>query len=153
MWVLLYRFILVFASNNLASLNSVLRGNASCASKTLSQNPCQLCPPYLPIMWYFLPFQVNTSCATFKLFKSYYLLFVSMFYSSWGSMWCFIFQPCHLLLTDFHQWTSGIYIRLSNNFAKRAGKRGAQSQLITTFINNSLHMFCPDLSVSNLICK
>ena len=66
-------------------------------------------------------------------------------------MWCFIFRSCHLLLTDFHQWTSGIYIRLSNNFAKRAGKWGAQSQLITTFINNSLHMFCPDLSVSNLI--
>ena len=44
---------------------------------TLSQNPCHLCPPYLPTMWYFLPFQVNTSCATFKQFKSYYLLFVS----------------------------------------------------------------------------
>ena len=128
MWVLLYRFILVFASNNLASQSLVLRGNASRASKTLSQNPCQLCPPYLPIMWYFLPFQVNTSCATFKRFKSYYSLFVSMFYSSWGSMWCFIFQSCW---TDFHQWTSG-FIRLSNNFAKRAGKWGAQSRLITT---------------------
>src|SRR5215218_7088573 len=79
---LLYRFILVFASNNLASQSLVLRGNASRASKTLSQNLCRLCPPYLPTMWYFLPFQVNTSCATFKQFKSYYLLFVSMFYSS-----------------------------------------------------------------------
>ena len=79
--------------------------------------------------------------ATFKLFKSYHLLFVSMFYSSWGSMWCFSYQPCHLLMTDFHQWTSGIHIRLSNNFAKRAGKWGAQSRLITTLTINFVHIF------------
>ena len=90
-------------------------------------------------MWYFLPFQVNTSYATFKLFKSYHLLFVSMFYSSWRSMCCFIFQPCQLL-TEFHQWTSGIYICLSNNFAKRAGSRVPSPKLITTLTINSLHI-------------
>ena len=42
--------------------------------QNLSQNPCHLCPPYLPTMWYFLPFQVNISCATFKLFKTLLLL-------------------------------------------------------------------------------
>ena len=36
---------------------------------------------------------------------------------------------------------------------KKSWQRGAQPQLITTFINNSLHMFCPDLSVSNLILQ
>ena len=33
--------------------------------------------------WYFLPFQVNLSCAIFKNFTI--LLFVSLFLSSWGS--------------------------------------------------------------------
>ena len=61
----------------------------------------------------------------------------------------FTLLPCHLLMTNFHQWTSGIYIRLSNNFAKRAGKWGAQSQLITTITVNSLHMFANDLSKAN----
>src|SRR5215213_5943015 len=46
------------------------------------------------------------------------------------------------------QWTSG-FIRLSNNFAKRAGN-GVPSPNLLTCINNSLHMFCSYLSVSNL---
>ena len=53
MWVLLYRFILVFLSNSLASLSLVSRGNTSHASKYLSQPLCHLCPPYLPTTWYF----------------------------------------------------------------------------------------------------
>ena len=49
------RFMLarLFEANNLASLNLVLRGNASRASKTVRQHPCHLCPPYLPTTWYF----------------------------------------------------------------------------------------------------
>ena len=56
-------------------------------------------------------------------------------------MWSSLYQPCHLLMTYFHQWTSGIYIRLSSNFAKTAGKWGAQSQLITSLPINSFHIF------------
>ena len=67
-------------------------------------------------------------------------------------MWCFIFRSCHLLLTDFQPglvaYTSAYPI-----ICKKSWQRGAQPQLITTFINNSLHMFCPDLSVSNLILQ
>ena len=65
------------------ALNSVLSGNAACAYKTLSQNPCHLCPPYLPIYGIFLQLQIIFSCATFKIFKI--LLFVSLFLISWGS--------------------------------------------------------------------
>ena len=96
---------------------SVLRGNGSCTSKTLSQNPCHLCPPYLPIMWCFSPFQVN--------FFMCYLLTTQNNYSFFLTTWKAHkdVDKLSLLLVDqiLYTWTSGIYIRLSNNFAKRAG--------------------------------
>ena len=119
---------LVFASNNLASLNLVLRGNASRASKNLIQNPCHLCPPHLPTMWYFLPFQIILHVLPLNYSKAIISYLCQCFIAHEKVMWCFIYQPCHLFMTDFHRWTSGIYIRLSNNFAKRASKWGAQSR-------------------------
>src|SRR5215204_5739132 len=78
-----HRFILVFVSNNLGSLNLVSRGNTSHASKILEPTTM---PFVSTIPTYYMVFlrhsKVNCSCATFKQFKSYYLLFVSMFYSS-----------------------------------------------------------------------
>ena len=89
-------------------------------------------------MWYFLLFQVNTSCATFKLFKTLLLLILCHCLLAHEGYVEFLYHSCQ---TDFHQWTSGIYIRLSINLAKRAGKWGAQSQLISTLTANSLHIF------------
>ena len=42
-----------------------------------------MCSSDLTYAWYFLPFQVNLSCAIFKKFKI--LLYVPLFLSSWGS--------------------------------------------------------------------
>ena len=64
----------MFASNNIASPKLCTERECFSCIQTLSQNPCHLCPPYLPTMWYFLPFQVNTSCATFKTFKIFLFL-------------------------------------------------------------------------------
>ena len=74
---------------SLASQKPVLRGNTSRASKTLNQNPCHLCPPYLPICGISPPLQVNCSCATFKTFKTTKHVLCSCF-SSWGSSLKFI---------------------------------------------------------------
>ena len=47
--------------------------------------------------------------------KCYYSLFVSMFTSSWGISVVILYSICWM---DFYTWTSGIYIRLSNNLQK-----------------------------------
>ena len=60
-------------------------------------------------------------------------MFTKLMRTGWISL-------CQLSNKLYHR-TSGIYIRLSINFAKRAGKWGAQSQLITTLTINSLHTF------------
>ena len=104
--------------HNLASQKLVSRGNASHTSNTLSQNPCHLSPPYLPIMWYFLPFQVNTSCATFKLFKSYYL-FCAPVLAHEEVLDALLSLLC---LFGFTTLTS-MHNVLVPNIAKRAGKR------------------------------
>ena len=65
---LLYWFILVFASNNLASQSLVLRGNASHASKNLEPKPM---PFVSTITTYYVVFfchsKVNCLRATFKI--------------------------------------------------------------------------------------
>ena len=69
-------------------------------------------------MWYFLPLQVNCSCATFKTFKTIKPVLCSCF-SSWGSIGCFIISFMFIWL---HTLTS-MHNVLVPNIAKRAGKR------------------------------
>ena len=71
--------------------------------------------------------------------KHLLLLFVSMFTKLMRTGWRSL---CQLSNRLYHR-TSGIYIRLSINFAKRAGKWGAQSQLITNFNRLILFTFLP----------
>ena len=120
--------------------------------QNLSQNPCHLCPPYLPTMWYFLPFQVNISCATFKLFKTLLLLICV---NVLQLMRKYVVFYLSILSFTSDRLSPGLvaYTSAYPIICKKSWQRGAQPQLITTFINNSLHMFCPDLSVSNLILQ
>ena len=53
------------------------------------------------------------SCATFK--PSKYFLFCDTVFSSWGISVVILYSICQM---DFYTWTSGIYIRLSNNLQK-----------------------------------
>jgi hypothetical protein len=61
----------------------------------------------------------------------------------------------NLVIYFWQTFTNGLvaYTSAYPIICKKSWQRGAQPQLITTFINNSLHMFCPDLSVSNLILQ
>ena len=82
----------------------------------LRPNLCHLCPPYLPTTWYFLPFQVNTSCATFKLFKLLLLICVNVL----QLMRKYVVFYLSILLGGLSPMDQR-HIRLSNNFAIRAG--------------------------------
>ena len=115
-WFFLHRLALCVCLNNLSSPNSVLSGNAACASKTLSQNPCHLCPPYLPICGIFLPLQVNLSCATFKLFKIVITPYLCLCLPAHEEVVDGLYYTCQ---SDFIQ-TSSLHL-LIYNFAKRAG--------------------------------
>ena len=74
----------------------------------------------------FRTIHVNFHVLPLKL--SNHFLFRELFSAHEKVLWVILYSTCQ---TDL-PWTSGIYIRLSNNFAKRAGKWGAQSQLIIT---------------------
>src|SRR5215203_4987977 len=79
---LLHRFILVFVSNNLASLNLVSRGNTSHASKILEPTTM---PFVSTIPTYYMVFlhhsKVNCLSATFKIPS-----FTFAIYSSWDKI-------------------------------------------------------------------
>lgn len=77
-------------------------------------------------MWYFAPLQVNTSCATFKQFKTLLLLILCHCLLAHEGYVEFLYHSCQ---TDFHLWTSGIYIRLSNNLQKELAIGGAQPRI------------------------
>ena len=119
---------------SLASLNLVSRGNTSHASKILEPTTM---PFVSTIPTYYMVFlrhsKVNCLSATFKQFKIYYLLFVSMFYSSWGSMWCFIFQSCWATFTNGLVASSAYPIILQKELARGSQPPINQPSLIILF--------------------
>ena len=94
----------------------VLSGNDACASKSLKTKLFQRVH-YKFLCMLFQTFQVNFHVLPLKL--SNYFSFVEPFFSSRGST---VGYSLFNLSNRLYHRTSGIYIRLSINFTKRAGK-------------------------------